>query len=312
MISRWSKVIADIFGTGKDREILHVPCPFHKDNRPSMRVNLKTDSYICFAYPDGNECGKGHIRNLVAKYYDISLMRADMLSPPLPLTEDSIILPEGYGFEKENRREKKIILLPEVELEYNRNILPRFILERGFTKKFLREWQCGTDEKSVGLMVPAEDEHRRIIGGIVRRPDGYQPKYMYTKNFPRNKSLFGLGKLLEHGNNNDIPYVIVVEGVLDALWLWQCGYPSLALLGGTLSIPQKILMTKLPTKEIVLCFDNDKVGKNVSDSVLNEMSKFFFISRMDIPSKYKDIQDVRNAKEIHQLVDDRLNVLLYA
>ena len=297
-----------MFRCSEDKEVMHVPCPFHNDSRPSMRVNLRTESYICFAYPE--ECGKGHLKNLVAKYYDITPIKAVMLAPPLQFTEDSEILPENFGMSKGGRKEKKeALLLPEVELEeHNKKIFPRFIMDRGFTKKNLRWWECGTQESTNGLFIPSRDEYGRIVGSIVRRPDGYNPKYMYSKHYPRNKSVFGLWKIMEMSEGT--PFVIITEGSLDSMWLWQFGYPSVSLLGGTLSIPQKMLLTKMPTQEIVLCFDNDKVGKNVSNSVLKELSLFYFISRINLPPKYKDIQEVKSNIEINELIDNRLKILL--
>ena len=307
MFSRWSKIVGDIFRKGEDVEVLHVPCPFHKDNKPSMRVNLRTESFICFAYPD--ECGKGHISHLVAKYYDIPLLKAYMLAPPLQLTEDSEILPENFGMRKEDiNRGKEIHFLPEVDIEYNKKLLPRFIIERGFKKKFLKEWECGLEESTEGLFIPSKDQYGRIIGSIVRRPLGYNPKYMYNKHYPRNKTVFGLDRVMQY--DGDMPFVIVVEGPLDAMWLWQFGYPAVALLGGVLSIPQKLLLTKIPTKELVLCFDNDETGVKVSNTAERELGIFFFISKINLPKEYKDIQEVKEERLIHQFIEGRSSILL--
>ena len=45
------------------------------------------------------------------------------------------------------------------------------------------------------------------------------------------------------------------------MWLNQLGFPAVALLGMSMSEKQKDLILTLPTKEIILCLDNDEAGQ---------------------------------------------------
>ena len=75
---------------------------------------------------------------------------------------------------------------------------------------------------------------------------------------------FGKKSRILFGANHIEPtdFVCVTEGSLDAMWLDQCGYASVALLGASMSKYQEELLVDLPTKEIVLCLDNDSALAN--------------------------------------------------
>ena len=316
MFSRWSKILSDIFEVEEDRETLYVSCPFHNDKRPSMLVSPRIDYWICYSNPNDDECGSGRIRQLVAKYYDVSILEAEKMAPPLAITEKTNLLPdydEDFNMKnKKNRKNNNKLLLgeelPEVILEdFNPKLLPRFILDRGFDKNTLKEWGCGLDEKSKGLTIPVKDEQGRIVGTITRRPEGYNPKYMYNEHMPRSKMIFGLEKVL--ALKEEVPFVAITEGSLDTIWLWKFGYHSVAILGSHVSAQQKILLTKLPTREIALCFDNDKSGEQVKNQVRETLGNLFFMSKIIVPEGYKDIQEVREEKLIHEVIDNRARIL---
>ena len=282
---RWNKIISEIFNINdyENRETFYVPCPFHNDRRPSMLISPRIDYWICYAHPNNEECGRGRIRQLIAKYYDVSLLEAEKMAPPLAITEKTNFLPdydENFNMKKNNRKNKLLLgeELPEVFLEdFNPKLLPRFILDRGFDKKTLKEWDCGLDEKSKGLTIPVKDEQGRFVGGITRRPDGWNPKYMYTEHMPRSKMIFGLEKVL--ALKKEVPFVALTEGSLDTIWMWKFGYHAVAILGSHVSAQQKTLLIKLPTREIVLCFDNDKAGEEVKNQVRASLGNLFLCQK---------------------------------
>ena len=81
------------------------------------------------------------------------------------------------------------------------------------------------------------------------------PKYVYAKGFKKSHILFGQHLI------NTSNFVCITEGALDAMWLNQLGYHAVALLGMQMSKAQEELILRLPSKEIILCLDNDVAGK---------------------------------------------------
>ena len=208
-----------------------------------------------------------------------------------------------------SRRKKSSSIEKEdiFNLDYNPKLLPNFILERGFSKKVLKEWECGYDKRTGGMIIPVYNENNMLIGSICRHPEGIHPKYMYSKGFQRNDILFGLNKIIT--NKNSIDFVIVVEGPLDVIWLYQHGYPAVSLLGAQLSLNQSTLFADIKTAELVLCFDNDSAGNRINNTVKNNLGDLFFVTRIDIPNQYKDIQDVRDKILLNDIIDNRRRIL---
>ena len=99
--------------------------------------------------------------------------------------------------------------------------------------------------------------------------------------------------------------VYVTEGPLDAMWLDQLGLPSVALLGMSMSQTQRDLLLTLPTKEIILCLDNDQAGKIGRDKALDLLYGKITLSYIKLPKEYKDVQDVRSYDIIQNVIKNR-------
>jgi hypothetical protein len=82
------------------------------------------------------------------------------------------------------------------------------------------------------------------------------PKYLTMPGFPRSQWLFGYDAAVAY------PYVVVVEGVLDAI---RVGPPAVALLGSSISVAQKRLLHSVWRSEnIIIALDPD-VQSDFSD-----------------------------------------------
>ena len=138
---------------------------------------------------------------------------------------------------------------------------PKWIFDRGFDKLTLNRWGCGITPSN-GLVIPAHDKDAKLVGWIIRRQFGI-PKYVYAKGFKKSHILFGQ-PLVDTSNA-----VCITEGALDAMWLNQLGYQAVALLGMQMSKVQEDLILGLPSKEIILCLDNDDAGKRATEDVAN-------------------------------------------
>src|SRR5690606_41665186 len=75
---------------------------------------------------------------------------------------------------------------PVDSLFYDRSQIPKYLLQRGFTKKFLVEKQVGYDPYPPSAVIPIRDESGKLVGlarRIIQPGDG--PKYLYPENFDR-------------------------------------------------------------------------------------------------------------------------------
>ena len=119
------------------------------------------------------------------------------------------------------------------------------------------------------IIFPIRDNRGRIIafGGRVLGDDN--PKYLNspeTDVFHKQRELYGLYEARK--NNAQLEYLILVEGYMDVLALFQHGVSnSLATLGTASNILhlEKIFRH---TGKLVVCFDGDEAGKKAAQRLL--------------------------------------------
>ena len=89
------------------------------------------------------------------------------------------------------------------------------------------------------------------------------------------------------------------------MWLNQCGYNSVSILGSMLSSSQQEALIKLPTDELVLCLDNDDAGHLGTDRAMACISKSFVVSYVQLPKGFKDVQDIRDMNVLEEVINNR-------
>jgi len=280
----WGSILLDMgIDTPSDRDEFQIPCPFHDDSRPSCSINVEKGMWICF-----RGCGQGSLKSFIGQYLNFN---SEEVEQYLLKNGIQIELCSFDGFEVEDGD------LDEVEIPYQKGYVPDWIFERGFNKQTLLEWECGIDTYR-NLVIPIHDKSSREVGWVTRQYK-QEPKYLYSKGLKKSKVLFGSHKITK------CDFVCITEGTLDTMWLNQNGFNSVALLGAHMSKIQEELLVKLPTNELVLCLDNDEAGQMGSEKISTCISKRFVVSYTQLPTEYKDVQDIRNKEQLQQIINTR-------
>ena len=280
----WASVLLDSgINVPADRDEFNMSCPFHSDGEPSLSVNLDKGVWICHA-----GCGQGGLKGFLAKYLNVSWDRIDETLLAKQLTFDLNMFDAEESLDIEE--------IVDIEFPYEMGYVPEWIFSRGFNKETLSKWRCSVDLEN-SLVIPIFDG-KRIVGWITRRLY-MTPKYLYSKGLKKSQVLFG--------NNHVVPqpFICVTEGSLDTMWLDQHGYTSVALLGANASSKQQEMLLNLPTNEIVLCLDNDEAGEKATEKILTNLSQRCVVSTIQIPKGYKDVQDIRDNKLLHEVLETR-------
>ena len=89
------------------------------------------------------------------------------------------------------------------------------------------------------------------------------------------------------------------------MWMNQLGYPSVALLGMNMSKTQRELLLTLPTKEIILCLDNDDAGKIGRNNILDSLMGKITLSYIKLPKEYKDVQEIKSCDILKDIIQNR-------
>jgi len=282
----WGKILlsADIDVPIYSSEF-NVLCPFHLDNHSSCSINIDKGVWICHA-----GCGQGSLKSFIQRKLNLTQQELDALCTE---TEYNLDL-DFFEQYQPTDDELKEVTLPD---EFILGKYPNWIFTRGFTRKTLDSWGCGTNRYQ-DLIIPIKDEGNKLVGWVSRRRSA-TPKYLYSKGLQKSKVLFGAADI------GPTKFVCVTEGTLDTMWLRQHGYPSIAILGMHLSNRQKDLLSKLRTQEVVLCLDNDEAGQIGLTKALEVIGNTLMVSYIDLPTGYKDVQEIRDSKVLDKAINKR-------
>lgn len=115
------------------------------------------------------------------------------------------------------------------------------------------------------LMFPIHDYRGRMIGFGGRILDQGEPKYLNSPEtvlFQKGHELYGLYQALE--SNRKLTQVLVVEGYMDVVALFQSGITYAVATLGTATTSHHLHRLVRYTNEIIFCFDGDQAGRTAA------------------------------------------------
>ena len=256
---------------------IYVYCLFHENyHSPALSINVKTGLWQCF----NPSCGKkGNLRQLYRHITGKSLSRQLTIDPKELQKE----IDKGFIKDKEDFLE-----IDQIRIDYNSDQLNLLnpLLERGFTKQTLIDFEVGFSKIKNRVVIPVRDVSYNLVAFIGRAIEQDQtPKYLYNKGFKRKEVLFNLQ------NAKSYDSVIVCEGSLDCMKTHQAGFKNtVATLGAKFSDEQTKLLRRF-FDTIVIFSDNDEAGRSMSDAIMGAcLGKEMY--RMQIPEHLKDPGDM--------------------
>ena len=228
----------------------HVLCPWHPERTASLSVNTEKGLFHCFG------CGaSGSVIDLVARFEKVSPKEAAaMLSNDFGISETSSFRSDAVTVNARVNEWKSKKEINTISIPYDLRELPSGYRE--LSKRAIENFSLSLTDH--GVFIPHYDLGGRIIGYSVRRSDGMHPKYLNSVGFPKGipyGTYQNKEEIIKRG------FAIVVEGQIDAITLWDRGYPNVvSLMGSSMTEPQAHLLLSLTTR-LILLFDGDKPGR---------------------------------------------------
>lgn len=115
------------------------------------------------------------------------------------------------------------------------------------------------------IIFPIHDHRGRVIGFGGRIIDQGEPKYLNspeTPVFQKGHELYGLHQALK--NNRHLDRVLIVEGYMDVIALFQYGITYAVATLGTATSSHHLKRLFRYTSEIIFCFDGDAAGRTAA------------------------------------------------
>ena len=185
------------------------------------------------------------------------------------------------GTDNDNR-----VFVSEKELDRYRYYHPYWKKRGIVSEDIIERFDLGYDSATHCITMPVRDYNGKVIF-VARR--SVKTKFF---NYPDSvhKPLYGLYEILQSMEQLKITRVeriFVCESMIDALLLWQSGYYAVAM-NGLGSASQIEDLKKLPTRNIVLCTDNDEAGEKAR-KVLRDALNVKLITEIKFPPDRKDV-----------------------
>ena len=115
------------------------------------------------------------------------------------------------------------------------------------------------------IMFPIRDRRGRIIGFGGRILDKGEPKYLNSPETPlfhKGEELYALFEARKSAVEEQ--RILIVEGYMDVIALWQHGVRNAVATLGTATTPSHIETLFRTVPELVFCFDGDRAGRDAA------------------------------------------------
>ena len=277
-------------------------CPFHSEKTPSFTVTPEKQFYYCFGCSMG---GNGF--SFLMEYEKISFVEAvNLLAEQMGMEvpqhakqqEVYKVAANLYGLLE------KVTQFYAKELRHNTHAI-NYLKQRGLSGEIAKKFNLGyappawdsllktfNDTENLfaaGLLVkksegpgyydrfrdrilfPIRDRRGRVIGFGGRVLAQQEPKYLNspeTALFHKGKELYGLYETFQA--NRQLERILVVEGYMDVLALFQADFPFTVATLGTATSRDQISRLMSHTQEIIFCFDGDVAGRKAAWRVLEQ------------------------------------------
>ena len=160
------------------------------------------------------------------------------------------------------------------------------------------------------IMFPIIDYRGRVVGFGGRILEQGEPKYLNSPEtvvFQKSHELYGLYQALQL--HRHLPRVLIVEGYMDVVGLFQHGITYAVATLGTATSKHHIQRLQRYTEEIVFCFDGDDAGRVAAwralECVLPLMQEKLQVKFLFLPDG--EDPDSLIAKEGQQQFEQRLD-----
>lgn len=259
-----SYVLRNLSGVREAGQEATADCPFC-GKAGHLSVNLETGNYICFRC----EAKGWHLVGVIAVVEGISREAAKAYvfreaasftrrrSEPVSDLQEQVQELRKWGG---RGRDKGLVseALPEAFVPVWDGVrfrTPAYLLERGFSRLSMRQFEMGfcTSGRYAGRVVlPFSCPNGNSF--TARDATGHlRPRYLNPKGIDHGRLLYGWNQAHRAGE------IVLVEGPLDVVRLWEHGFPALGLLGKMLTRAKRTLLSRLsPSTRIVIMLDPEE------------------------------------------------------
>jgi len=335
--------------TGKNFKAL---CPFHQEKTPSFFVSPEKNIWHCFGCGLGGDVIKFVMLYEHLEFPEALKFLAEKAGLQIsPITQREQkefntlyeIYKLGTKFYKNNLKKNEVALnylksrgLKDETIDFfdlgfapEGDELTKFLLKNKYNINDI--YKAGlTYKTSSGLfkdkfqnriIFPIANQIGKVVAftGRILQEDSNKitsdtPKYLNSPEsliFNKSKVLYGLDKAKQFINEEKT--VIIVEGQMDFLMLWQSGFKNVVAISGTGLTEEHLVRLKSLADTVLVSFDKDDAGIKALERSLSYFYRFdFFVKVLDLKN-FKDPAEVcqKSSQLMGEIIKNAKSALNY-
>jgi DNA primase len=265
----------------KDDE-LRGRCPIHQgEGQDTFHVNVGKNVFNCFS------CKKrGNVLDFVSAMEKCTVRDAGLKITEWFSVDGNAKQGSGAPTEKPaaDPAEEKLPAVNKPLAFELKGVDPRhtYLQDRGISAETAEQFGVGffsgKGSMSGRVVIPIHNERGELVAYSGRAIDGSEPKYKLPAGFHKSLELYNLHRAVE---DNEPRVVVVVEGFFDCLKVYEAGYPSVALMGSTLSKQQEEQLVRNFRAAMVM-MDGDAAGKTAAGEIVGRLAGRMFVRVIEL------------------------------
>lgn len=206
----------------------------HNVNTPALSINLDKGVVHCFSCGYSASFVKGE--GAVVDTYTALLRRIEGNLKDMTDQDD----------------DTRLVVDEKLLLRFNN--YTTYWQDRGLTQKTIEDFELGYDPLDNAVTIPNRDIDGALLGVSKRFLDDDHPggKYRHPKGYKKSRAMFAYNRFL----NSDSTVLVLVEGQIDAIKVWQAGYTAVAIMGSSPSEYQTDMIRRSECRVVIDARDN--------------------------------------------------------
>ncbi len=174
-----------------------------------------------------------------------------------------------------------------------------YLKARGLTDETAQRFGVGVFQGKGSMhgrcVIPIHNGVGELVAYVGRAIDGTEPRYKFPAGFHKSLELFNL-----HRVKGELS-VVLVEGFVDCMKVTQAKFPSVALMGSTMSKTQEDLLAE-HFGHIVVMLDGDEAGREAAEEIADRLQSCVYQVHVAVLPDNVQPDQLEN-DELHRLLD---------
>jgi DNA primase len=265
-----------------------ITCPFHDDASPSLEIHKQKGMFYCFGCKEA-----GSFAKLLSEIESISLSEAKKILMTAD-NADSVLSDLSSILDTLDDEEEEIKYFSISSFHEKYKPLHEcaagigYVRERNIPDEIISafdlRWSGGEGKWRNRIIIPIYTESGKLLtyaGRTVKKD--VKPKTRKIKGRSPRGALYGLHELFIKHKLQKFPYMLVVEGEFDAMYLQSFGLYAVSTMGTMGITGAQVHLLKRHSGVAVFSYDGDDAGRSAQEKGMARLRKYMPTLGINLP-----------------------------